>query len=153
ADFQNAWPSPQPHTLTVHYGPHHPSQLVLPMVSRPGPPLTAPRFLPSDFPPLPTDQIPAPHSGITRDLIAQPPTVTYTTRSGIGVNRSNYTISLNRPADAVITSEFEYPLERPGLSILVRSQCVTRSDSAAFHHLTHVEITMNGRTHWSKHWS
>jgi hypothetical protein len=153
ADFQNAWPSPLPHTLTVHYGPHHPSQIVLPMVSRSGPPLPAPRFLPSDFPPLPPEQIPTPQYAITRDLIRQTATVSYTTRSGIGVNRSNYTISLNRPAEAMITSEFEYPLERPGLSILVRSQCITRSDAAAFHHLTHVEITMNGRKHWSKNWS
>jgi hypothetical protein len=53
----------------------------------------------------------------------------------------------------VVRSEFEYPLERPGLSVRVCSQCVTRSDAQSFHHLTDVEVTVNGRPHWRKSWS
>jgi hypothetical protein len=53
----------------------------------------------------------------------------------------------------VVQSEYEYPLERTGLSIRVHSQCTTRSDAKAFHHITEVEITVNGRPHWSKGWS
>ena len=75
------------------------------------------------------------------------------TLSGIGVNRSHFTVHIDRPAEAVVYSEFEYPLDRPGLSIRTRSQCVTRSDEQSFHHLTQVEITINGRPHWSKCWS
>jgi hypothetical protein len=123
------------------------------MVGGQHPPLPEPTFRPSEFPPLPPDQIPTPQYGILRDLIGQAATVNYTTRSGIGINRSSYTINVHRPAEAVISSEFEYPLERSGLSVLVRSRCITRSDAAAFHHLTYVEITINGRPHWSKNWS
>lgn len=153
ADFQNAWPTPLPHTLTLHYGPDHPSRIVLPRTEAPTAPLPEPRFRPSDFPPLPPDQVPTPQYGVQRDLIGQTLTVSYTTRSGIGINRSSYQISVNRPAEAVIKSEFEYPLERPGLAILVRSQCVTRSDEQVFHHLTQIDITVNGRPHWHKTWT
>jgi hypothetical protein len=113
----------------------------------------APHFLPSDFPPLPPDQIPTPDYSISRDLIKDAVTVSIRTLSGIGVNRSSYTVHVRRPADAVVQSEFEYPMDRPGMSIRVRAQCVTRSDSQAFHHLTEVEITVNGKPHWSKNWS
>jgi len=53
----------------------------------------------------------------------------------------------------VVQSEFEYPMERAGLSIRVRSHCVTRSDERAFHHLTAVEIIVNGQPYWTKNWS
>ena len=79
--------------------------------------------------------------------------VSIRTLSGIGVNSSHFTVHVDRPAEAVVRSEFEYPLDRPGLSIRARSQCITRSDAKAFHHLTQVEITVNGRPYWSKSWS
>jgi predicted acyl esterase len=151
ADFQNAWPTPLPHTLTVHHGPAFPSLLELPLA---GPAeLPEPRFLPSDFPPLPPEQVPTPDYAVSRDLVRNAVTVSIKTLSGIGVNRSSFTVHVDRPAEAAVRSEFEYPLERPGLSVLVRSQCVTRSDAQAFHHLTAVEVTINGRPHWSKSWS
>lgn len=152
ADFQNAWPTPLPHTLTLHSGLHHHSQLQLPVV-KPNSDLPEPEFLPSEFAPLPPDQIPTPQYSVQRDLIGQTVSVSYTTRSGVGINRSNYTININKPAEATVKSEFEYPFERPGMSIQVKSQCVTRSDEQSFHHLTEVEITLNGRPHWHKSWT
>jgi predicted acyl esterase len=153
ADLQNAWPSPLPHTLTVHVGPEHPSRLCLPFAGPEEPPLPEPHFLASDFPPLPPDQVPTPSYGVHRDLVGQTATVSYTTQSGIGINRSSFTVNVRRPAEAAVKSEFEYPLDRPGLSIRVCSQCTTRSDEQAFHHLTQVEITVNGRPYWSKSWA
>jgi predicted acyl esterase len=153
ADFQNAWPTPVPHTLSVYSGPKHPSHLVLPLAGAVVPPLPVPRFLPSDFPPLPPEQIPTLQYSVERDLIANVLTVHIKTLSGIGVNTSHYTVRVNRPADAVVQSEFEYPLDRPGMAIRVRSHCVARSDEQAFHHTTAVEITINGRLHWNKSWS
>jgi predicted acyl esterase len=151
ADFQNAWPTPLPHTLTVHHGPAFPSRLELPLA---GPAeLPEPRFGPSDFPPLPPEQVPTPDYSVSRDLVRNAVTVSIKTLSGIGVNRSSFTVHVDRPAEAAVRSEFEYPLERPGLSVLVRSHCVTRSDAQAFHHLTSVEVTVNGRPHWGKSWS
>jgi putative CocE/NonD family hydrolase len=148
ADFQNAWPTPLPHTLSIHA----PSRLELPLAGAIQAEQT-PSFLPSDFPPLPPEQIPTPDYSITRDLIRNAVTVDIRTLSGIATNRSSFTVHVSRPADAVVQSEYEYPLERPGLSIRVRSQCTTRSDAQAFHHLTEVEITVNGRQHWRKSWS
>jgi predicted acyl esterase len=153
ADFQNTWPTPLPHTLTIRYSPALPSRIELPLAGARDPSVPAPRFLPSDFPPLPPDQIPTPDYSISRDLIRNTVTVHIRTLSGIGTNRSRYTVNVNRPAEAVVQSEYEYPMERPGMSIRVRSQCVTRSDERAFHHLTEVEVTVNGRPHWSKSWS
>jgi hypothetical protein len=152
ADFQNAWPTPLAHTLTIHMGPNHLSQLQLP-AAKPNTDLPEPEFLPSEFPPLPPDQIPTPQYAVRRDLIGQTVSVNYTTRSGVGINRSNYTVSINKPAEATVKSEFDYPFERAGMSIQVKSQCVTRSDETSFHHLTEVEITLNGRPHWTKSWT
>ncbi len=153
ADFQNAWPTPLPHTLTLHQGREFPSRIELPLAGPYDPALAAPSFLPSDFAPLLPDQVPTPDYSVSRDFIKNAVTVSIRTLSGIGVNRSHFTVHVDRPAEAIVHSEFEYPLDRTGLSIRVRSQCVTRSDAQAFHHLTQVEITVNGRPYWSKSWS
>src|SRR5206468_666854 len=75
ADFQNAWPTPQRHTLSIHYGPEHPSHLVLPLLGTRRESLPAPQFLPSDFALLPPEQIPTPEYSVTRDLIQNTVTV------------------------------------------------------------------------------
>jgi predicted acyl esterase len=153
ADFQNAWPTPFPHTLSVYHDPANPSQIELPIAGRREPALPAPGFQPSEFPPLPPEQIPAPQYDVTRNLIQNTMTVTIKTPSGVGVNSSVYTVNIHRPAEAIVQSEFEYPIDRPGLSIRVRSQCITRSTAEAFHHLTAIETLINGRLHWQKNWS
>jgi putative CocE/NonD family hydrolase len=150
ADFQNAWPSPLPHTLTLHSTPDSPPRVTLPVGKSP---LPAPEFRPSDFPPLPVAELPTPEYRLIRDLIRKTAEVRYSTKSGVGVNQSRYEVSLDRPAEAVVESEFEYPLERSGLSVRVRSNCLTRSDSSAFHHLARVEITVNGRSYWDRSWA
>lgn len=153
ADFLNEWPTPLPHTLSIHRGGRTPSLLRLPVAGKRDSALPEPRFLPSDFPPLTLDQIPTPDYGVRRDLIKQAATVDIRTQSGIGVNRSQYTVNIRKPAEAVIRSDYEYTLDRPGHAILVRSQCVIRSDELAFHQLVEVDITVNGRPHWSKSWT
>src|SRR5262249_40578567 len=130
ADFQNAWPTPSPHTLSVHCGASpagnvRASRLELPLAGRRHA-LPEPVFKPSEFPPLPPEQIPTPQYTVARDLIQQTMTVSIQTQSGIGINRSDYVIAIDRPAEASIRSEYDYPLERPGMAIRVRSQCVTR---------------------------
>src|SRR5205814_430561 len=102
--------TPLPQTLTVYQGPSYPSRIELPLVGGRPPELASPRYLPSDFPPLPPDQIPTPDYSITRDLIKNAVTVSIRTLSGIGVNRSNFTVHINRPAEAVVRSEYEYPM-------------------------------------------
>jgi hypothetical protein len=156
ADFQNAWPTPLPHTLSVYYGTAVSgaclSQLELPLAGQRDA-LPTPIFQPSEFPPLPPEQIPTPQYTVTRDLIKQTMAVNIETQSGIGVNHSHYTVSITRPSEATVRAEYEYPLDRPGMAIRVRAQCVTRSDALAFHHLTEVSIELNGRPYWRKNWS
>jgi predicted acyl esterase len=153
ADFQNAWPTPVPHTLTVFCGPDRPSQIVLPWAGPREPAVPDHDFQPSEFPPLPPEQIPTPGYSVTRDLIHNELTVRIKTLSGVGTNQSRYTVSVDRPAAAAIDSEYEYALERPRMSIKVRSHCLTRSNAQAFQHLTSVKVMINGRTHWRKNWS
>ena len=152
ADFQNAWPTPLPHALTVYMSPQQPSQIVLPLAGKNRRPLPAPEFRPSDFAPLPPEEIPTPDYCVTRDLIRNRVKVEIRTQSGVGVNRSSFTVDVDRPAVAEILSDYEYPMDRPGVSIRVRSQCTTRSDEQTFHHLTHVEAVVNGQQHWEKSW-
>jgi predicted acyl esterase len=151
ADFQNAWPTPLPHTLTLHSGPAHRSRIEIPLAGEPASE-GAPVFLSSEFPPLPPDQIPSPEYQITRDLVRRTIEASYRTRSGIGVNGCRYIVSIDRPAEAWVDSDFEYPMDRPGLSVRVRSRCLTRSDASTFHHTVRVEITVNGEPHWKKSW-
>jgi len=154
ADFQNAWPTPQPHHLTVHYGSKRAVRLSLPRVfeEHSASALTEPHFQPSYFPPLPPADIPVPEYRIEHDLVRRATAVAYSTRSGVGTNESRYTVSLNTPADASVVSSFEYPFDRPGVAVRVHSHCVTRSDAEQFHHTAHVKITLNGEPYWEKTW-
>jgi hypothetical protein len=151
ADFQNAWPTPVPHTLSVHRGATTPSQVVLPLGHVRSD--DSPVFRASDFLPLPQSEIPTPQYQIIRDLVRSTVTVEIRTLSGIGVNRSRYTVDVNRPAFASVESEFEYRMDKTGMAILVHAQCVTHSDEQSFHHMTSVAITMNGQPYWQKSWS
>lgn len=153
ADFLNQWPTPLPHQLRVHCGFGRSSQIVLPCRAPGATPGPMPEFLSSEFEPLPASQIPTPKYVIRRDMIQQQTTVEIRTQSGIGINESAYTVNHRQPAEAAIQSEYAYRLERPGMAIVVHAHCVTRSDLLAFHQLTEVEITVNGRPHWNRSWS
>lgn len=153
ADFQNAWPTPLPHTLSLHHSGRHRSSITIPFTRAAEPPLPEPQFLPSDFPPLPPDQIPTPQYSVTRDLIANTMTVDIRTQSGVGINRSHYIVNVGRPAEAVVHSDYEFKMNRAGMAIVVRSNCVTRSDEQSFHHIVDVNITINEHPHWQKQWS
>lgn len=153
ADFQNAWPTPLPHTLTVYHGDNYCSSITMPFAAPRDVPLSAPEFQPSDYPPLPPDQIPTPQYSVTRDLIRNALSVDIRTQSGVGINRSRYTVHVNRPAEAAVHSEYDFLADRAGLSILVHAHCVTRSDEHSLHHVTNVNITLNGAPHWQKSWT
>lgn len=153
SDVLNAWPVATPFTITIHREGGAEPIVSLPVVAD-ADALPSPKYESSEFmPPTPPEQMNLPAFSVTRDLIQQSLTCSYTTRSGVGVNRSTYTVSLREPANAHVVSEYEYPLERPGKSILARSRCVTRSDATSMHHETHVVISINGRPFWEKRWS
>jgi hypothetical protein len=151
ADVLNAWPTPDHYTATIHYGPQQPSRLELPMV--PAATLPAPAFRSSEFAPLPQDQIPAPDSSVTRDLVAGTLSCNYRTNSGVGVNGSSYTVSLHRPEQASVVSDFRYDVVRPDWSCQVYAQCTTHSDADGMHHAVETKITVNGEPYWRKSWA
>ena len=151
ADVLNAWPTPHAYTATLHYGPGQESCLELPVVGAPS--LPGPAFRPSEFEPLTLDQIPAPDYEISRDLIGGKLSCTYKTTSGVGVNRSRYTVSLKHPEQASVTSEFTYNMVRPGWHCQIYAQCVTESDAQTMHHTAETVITVNGAVYWRKRWA
>jgi hypothetical protein len=153
ADFQNAWPTPVPHTLTVHHGPETPSSITFPLGACERSHSRTTEFLPSDFAPLPPDQIPTPDYTVTRDLIRNAVAVAIRTQSGVGINTSRFTVAIDNPADAEVCAQYEYPLRAGGMEILIRSECITRSDAKLFHHTTDVAVTIDGTPHWSRKWS
>ncbi|MHB1294169.1 MAG: CocE/NonD family hydrolase [Anaerolineae bacterium] len=152
ADFQNAWPTPQSATHSIFRGGDYPSRLVLPVAPPQDPVLPAPDLLPSPHALPSREQVSKPEYAIVHDMVKETTTASYTCRSGSGMNTSAFTVSSANPALATVTATYAYVDSQPGAEIRVDSQCVTRSDEQAFHHVVEVEILLNGRRHWQKGW-
>jgi hypothetical protein len=155
ADLQNAWPTPYRHVLTLHCGPEHPSRLLMPLRAATNEDVAANSetlFRPSDFAPDDPALLNFPTCSIERDMIGGTVRVRCATRSGIGINTSSLHVDLRWPEEAKIVSEYEYPMERPGVKVLVRAECVTWSDREHFHHTVRVAATLNGIPYWEKTW-
>ena len=152
ADFQNYWPTPLPHTLTLHVGPGHPSRVVLPLAGAPDPTLPEPRFLPSDFPPTPPEEMNRPQYHVVHDLVADALEVQIITRSGCGVNYSRYRVHRRNPAFTAIDSSYTYPLKRPDFEAKVQARSKTYSDIDGFRHHVEVEITLDDEPYWKQEW-
>jgi len=153
ADFQNAWPTPKPYTSTVHRSPDEPSRLLLPVAPALSGPRPAPNLEPSPFPLPKRDGMPKPEYSITRDVANDTVTVAYETGSGVGVNRSRFTVSRSDPARAVVESSYTMEVGQHGGAITIETQTVTSSDAGAFHHIVEAEIRIDGREHFRKSWS
>lgn len=153
ADFQNAWPTPKPHTSTVRRSPEWPSRLLLPVGAPQDPPLPRPNLRPSPFPLPSLEQMAGPQYSITRGVANDTVTLAYETGSGVGVNRSRFTVSRVDPAHAVVESSYAMEVRQHGGVIAIGTQTVTSSDAGAFHHIVEAEIRVNGREHFRKSWS
>ena len=150
ADVLNAWPTPELHAAAILRGGAYASRLDLPVV---GPSdLPEPAYLPSDFEPLPTAELPTPDYEVRRDLIRGILTCSYRTPSGAGVNRSRYQVDLQRPAQAEVDSDFTYDIDRDGWRCSVHARCVTRSDAGGMDHEVHTRITVDGQPFWDRRW-
>ena len=156
ADFQNAWPTPQPATHTVHRGGGHASQLILPVVPAQDNPLAAPQLCP--LPPADPQLLNVPDAySITQDLAARTTTARLEVTTGDAANqlqlKSRFTVDDDRPADATLQATAHYHLQRDGLDIDVHSEESTSSDQDAFHHQVHVRILRDGQPCFEKDWS
>jgi len=150
ADVLNAWPTPELHTAGVLRGGSDPSRLTLPVVG--ASPLPEPDYPPSEFEPLPMDQLPTPDYEVRRDLIQGALHCQYRTQSGAGVNRSSYRVDLRRPAHAEVDSDFTYDIDRDGMRCLIHARCQTRSDEEGMDHEVHTRITLDGQPFWERTW-
>jgi len=151
ADFPNAWPTPELCVNSVHRGGEYPSRVILPVVPEQSPKLPKPELPPAKnpIPPRATLLTSRPQITVTRDIINETTTVEH--RSGGG--HASFTVSSRNPAEAVAKGTMERVVKHPGTEIRVQSQCITTSNRTSFRHLVEVEVTVNGRPHFSKSWS
>ncbi len=148
ADFQNAWPTGEPARNTVHRGAIRPSRVILPLVPADRPALAPPCFVDS---PHPVPDLERPGYELKWDLIDD--TVTCELTGSSGANRSRYTVSNRVPAIASIQSNFLCTVPHPILDIRVAASCQTASDRTSYTHAAQVEITVNGKRHFSRSWT
>jgi hypothetical protein len=148
ADFLNALPVSKTAVNAVIRGAQYPSRVILPVAPPQNPLLPKPDLQPSPNP-LP-DSVAKPEGehNITYDPINQ----TTTLSMGQGANRTTYTVSDLNPAETVINSDVEYVVSRPEGVFKVNAHAVTSSDAKVFRHIVEVEVTVDGKHHFSKSW-
>ena len=154
ADIQNAWPTAQSATNTIHRGGSFPSRIILPAIPRQSPSLPPPdlKILPSADPDIlakPTEY------SITRDLVNETATVRLSVddREYGRLIESSFTVSSKEPANAVLKARSIRSMNRPDMEVQVEANEVTTSDRSAFHHVGQVEVRVNGKRHTNKSWS
>jgi hypothetical protein len=155
ADFLNLWPTPCECTSSVYRSAARPSRVVLPVVPARATPLAAPGLRPSPVPaPADRSQLDAPEFAIQRDLIGDTQTMSYRVMYGPHwENCGSLTVSAREPARAVARSTSRRCLSCQGREIVVDVLCVTSSDLLAIHHTVELEISVDGRRHFSKGWN
>jgi len=155
ADFQNAWPVSKAAINTLVRGAECPSRVVLPVAPPQVPLLPKPDMIPSPNP-FP-DTVAKPEYNITHNLIDQTTTLSVV-RAPIlgtapGLSRATYTISDLNPAEAVINNTIDYVVSRSDGETKVHAHMTTASDAKVFRHLVEVEVTVQGKRHFSKSWT
>jgi hypothetical protein len=165
SDFPNLWPTPKPGVNRVHFGPEHPSRLILPVVP--------PRETSEDFPawnlePVTVD--PAvyrlspgePPWEIAQDLLNDRTILRTHTR---GTGRANLTTEItneaklevsasNRdPADVVAMGRHHRRIVRADGVTTVDTLCILRSTETAFHVTIDLDVTCGGMRHFQRGWA
>jgi uncharacterized protein len=148
ADFLNVLPVSKSAVNAVVRGAHYPSRVIFPVAPPQNPLLPKPNLRPSPNP-LPDSVVqPEGEHNITSDPIKQ----TTTLNMGQGPNRTTYTVSDLNPAEILIKSDAEYAVTQPEGEIKVHAHAVTSGDAKVFRHLVEVEVTVDGKRHFSKSW-
>jgi putative CocE/NonD family hydrolase len=148
ADFLNALPVSKTAVNAVIRGAQYPSRVILPVAPLQNPLLPKANLQPSPNP-LP-DFVAKPEGehNITYDPINQ--TTTYS--MGQGANHTTYTVSDLNPSETLIKSDAEYMVSRPEGEFKLNVHAVTSSDAKVFRHIIDVEVTVDGKHHFSKSW-
>lgn len=154
ADFLNIWPTPLPCTNTFCRHVKAPSHIRLPIVPIRNPALPPVALAPSPAPLPRREDLAEPDYSIRLDPIHDTARLEYEVAYGSNwINTARYTVSARAPALAVIRGESRCRHELPGRNIVVKADCVTTSDTKAFHHTVTVDITINDQPHFNQHWS
>lgn len=157
ADFQNAWPTAKPAVNGLYRDESRPSRIVLPITPVQSPLLPDPKLRPSPRPGATMADIPRNiRHEITHDFVKETVTAllekTSTSRKVSGLAHSTYMVSLRNPADTVLKATFLYTVARPETRITVEANEVLTSDLESFRFLCQVEVTVDGKSHFSKSW-
>jgi uncharacterized protein len=153
ADFMNAWPVGKAASNFIVRGARFPSRVILPVAPPQNPVLPPPDFRPSPVPLPDPDSIPKPTYTTTYDLINQTATVIIARKTPTGDQRTTFTVSDGNPADAVMKSVVNYVVRQPDGVITVHTQSLVTSDDRVFRHILDLEITVDGKPHFSKSWT
>lgn len=169
ADLQNAWPAAAAATHTLYRGGKFDSHVILPFAPAQEPALPPPALGKSPRPaPSPDDFTGSSHK-ITHDLINDTVTVELERESGMLPNaasahpvfgasigkrfaRSRYTVSRANPADTTLHADHIYTLTRPDSEIRIEANESLVSDEKMFRFMSRVEITVDGKSHFTKSW-
>jgi putative CocE/NonD family hydrolase len=154
ADFMNTWPVGKAAINSIVRGAQYPSRVILPVAPPQSPALPPPDFKPSPVPLPDQEEVPKPVYGVTYDLINQTATVTIdkTAPKGGGDSHTTFTVSDRDPANAVMKSVVDYVVHQPDGVIDVQAQSLLTSDKKVFRHIMDINITVDGKQHFSKSW-
>lgn len=162
ADFPNTWPSPKRYTARIHFGGACDSRLILPAVGPQVPALPVPTFRPpAPFEPTAVGQAEPSVWRVTRDHIAETVEVSMRmasrTRIGdafalFGRREAIAMVSEQNPANATIRGLSQQTLSWPLRTIDTLARGQIESTEQTFHVTIHLEITVDGLSHSSKHW-
>jgi uncharacterized protein len=153
ADFMNAWPVGKAAINSIVRGARFPSRVILPVASPQNPALPPPDFRPSPVPLPDPDSIPKPTYTTTYDLINQTATVTIAKTTPTDDELATFTVSDKDPADAVMKDVVNYVVRQPDGVITVHTQSLLTSDDKVFRHILDLQITVDGKPHFSKSWT
>lgn len=166
-NFQNAWPTAESAINCIYHSSQYASRVVLPVAPAQSPKLPTPQLPPSRRHVQTPDELEMsqPVHRISFDPIAE--TVTMTEEvSGTWKksasdstktqteSRSTFTVSDKNPADAIEKSTSDMYIEfSGGMQIRIESGEVVVSDKDSFLYMPHVDVTVDGKEHFSKSWT
>jgi hypothetical protein len=144
SDFPNVWPTPHSGRMTVHWGPAHPSHIVLPTWDSGDPPSFD--FLPSHDPPRSFGESENPWQ-VTHDVLAGQ------YRLKIEGGDGEMGVSHRDPSQVWIRSTMSEVESWPGVH--VESQVTGSLNSTADHFMLNIvlNVQLNGQPYFQKQWS
>ncbi|HEV8489914.1 MAG TPA: CocE/NonD family hydrolase [Candidatus Limnocylindrales bacterium] len=162
ADWPNVWPTPEPATNTVRFGPAHASRLVLPVVPDEGS-ADAPAFEPSPVAARPAVAgLPAPRWSIARDHLSGQASATieapsrFRTADGTLIERDLGCVCEVDPADparATARGWHRCRSTRGQRSVEARSDVLVESTVTDFHVTIDLVVRVGEAVHFTRRWT